>query len=165
MGLIVEDGTGLADAESYTSVAFADDYHSKRGNTAWAALDTAAKEAALRKASDYLGLHYGTRWKGEKSYERQALDWPRYGARVDQFDVGYDDVPGPVQQATASLALRSTTTDLVPDITQEVKREKVDVIEVEYQDHSSAQVRFREVDGLLRRYLTSGGGQVPILLG
>ena len=43
MSLIVEDGTGLAGAESYVSVTDADTYHDKRGNTAWATLTTAQK--------------------------------------------------------------------------------------------------------------------------
>ena len=78
MSLIVEDGTGRADAESYASVSVADAYHTARGNTAWAALATTAlKEAALRKATDYLGQTYGLRWKGYRMTTTQALDWPR----------------------------------------------------------------------------------------
>lgn len=165
MTLVVEDGTAKADADSYCTVAFADSYHSDRGNAAWADLSDAEKEQALRKATDYLMLEYGTRWKGARQYERQALDWPRWGARVDGFDVGHDDVPKDVQKATASLALRASSGDIAPDITQQVKREKVDVVEVEYQDHSSAEVQFREIDGLLRKYLQGGANAVPILIG
>ena len=52
MSLVVEDGTGKADAESYISVADADTYHSNRGNTDWAALTTTEKEQLLRGATD-----------------------------------------------------------------------------------------------------------------
>ena len=38
MALIVEDGTGLANAESYVSVADATTYHTNYGNTAWTAI-------------------------------------------------------------------------------------------------------------------------------
>lgn len=54
MALIVEDGTGLADAESYLSVADADTYHADRNNEAWQDYSTAEKEAALRKATQYI---------------------------------------------------------------------------------------------------------------
>lgn len=39
MSLIVEDGTGLPDAESYASVAFADAYFTARNNSAWTGTD------------------------------------------------------------------------------------------------------------------------------
>ena len=53
MTLVIEDGTGKSNAESYISVADADTYHSNRGNTDWAALTTAEKERLLRIATDY----------------------------------------------------------------------------------------------------------------
>ena len=53
MALIVEDGSGLSGANSYASTAQADTYASDRGLTAWTG-DTATKEAALIRATDYL---------------------------------------------------------------------------------------------------------------
>ena len=54
MALTPETGAGLADADSYCSQADADAYHDDRGNGAWALLDSDAKDAALRKATDYM---------------------------------------------------------------------------------------------------------------
>ena len=79
MSLICEDGSGKSDSESYISVADASSYHTARGNTAWAALATdALREAALRRATDYMRQAYRSRWQGYKVNEDQALDWPRY---------------------------------------------------------------------------------------
>src|SRR5690606_27756416 len=77
MALIVEDGTGLPNAEAYISVADADSYFAKRGNSAWAALTVDAKEVALRLGADYMAAVYGPRWCGERLTDTQALDWPR----------------------------------------------------------------------------------------
>ena len=52
--MIPEDGTGLASANAYVSIEFADEYFSARKNEAWAGLDSAAKEAAIIKATDYI---------------------------------------------------------------------------------------------------------------
>ena len=41
----VEDGTGIADADSYVAVEFADDYFSARGVSAWADLEAEANSA------------------------------------------------------------------------------------------------------------------------
>ncbi len=163
MALVTEDGSGKADAESFASVEFADQYHSARGNASWDGLTDPQKEAALRKATDYIGQQYGERWKGERASSTQALDWPRYCVMVDGFEVGADTVPNDVQKATASLALRSVTAPLSEDITQAVKREKIGTLEVEYQDYSSPVVRYREIDGQLRKYLSGGSGSIRVV--
>ena len=56
MAFVTEDGTGLAEANSYVSVAEADAYHADRGNAAWIGEDS-AKQSALIKATDYLENH------------------------------------------------------------------------------------------------------------
>ena len=90
MALIVEDGTGLQNSESYISVSSADDYHAKRGNTAWAALDAAAKEAFLRRGTEYIDTVYT--FKGHRLKHDQALAWPR----------NVEGVPVAVQRAGAT---------------------------------------------------------------
>ena len=76
MSLIVEDGTGKVDAESYQSVSAADTYFSNVGNSLWTG-STAVKEAALRKATIYLDSTY--QWQGSIFSLEQSLNWPRLG--------------------------------------------------------------------------------------
>lgn len=171
MALIVEDGTGRSDAESYTSVAEADTYFSKRANAAWAALTTENKEAALRKATDYLGQVYRLRWKGTRVNGTQALDWPR--AFVERDDYQYqglngstyiggffyfpsDEMPVEIRNACAELAFKSTSAELAPDIARETKREKVGPLEVEYNEYSVPYTRYRAIENLLATFLMAG---------
>lgn len=164
MTIIVEDGTGKADAESYISVAEADAYHAKRLNTAWADFDTATKESLLIKATEYMVSTYRGMWYGYTVKAEQALDWPRY--EVPDGRAGYIDsdiVPTEVKKACAELALKANAADLAPDLEQAVKREKVDSIEVEYESSSSQSPRYQAVFSMVSRYLRSAGFAVPLV--
>ena len=168
MSIIIEDGTGKSDAESFISVADASTYFTARGVTTWDALDTGEetvnREAALRKATDYLTAVYRDRWEGVRYTETQALDWPRAGVVRDSWAVDTDEVPIEVQNAEAELALKSASDDLLADQTQGVVKEKVGVIEVEYSEHSPARVRYSFIDAMLRPYLNSVAGcNVPLV--
>ncbi len=165
MALITEEGTARSDAESFATVAFADTYHSNRANTAWAALTTALKEAALRKATDHMGQEYARRWLGHRTTSTQALEWPRQWVPLpsDPFGNYYAStvIPVPVQSACAELALRASAGELTEDTGQEIKREKIGQIETEYQDHSRAGTRYPAVDRLLAP-LMGGSFGVPL---
>jgi hypothetical protein len=163
MAIIVEDGTGKANAESYATVAFADQYHSDRGNAAWAALTVAVKEAALRNATGYMLQNYRPRWQSFRVTAAQALDWPRAWVRMPDAPYGYGSfaafvannvVPNEVQWACVELALIASTADLNPTLSQATLEEKVAEIAVKY-DHTSPQYkRYRKVDMFLTPYLT-----------
>ena len=75
MALVVEDGTGKADAESFVTVAAFKAYCDARAITYGT---DAAIEALLRKATDYLGQRYGQLLSGFRVRTTQALDFPRY---------------------------------------------------------------------------------------
>ena len=159
MTLIVEDGSGKSDSESYISVSDASNYHTVRGNTAWAALTTdALREAALRRATDYMRQAYRSRWQGYKVNEDQALDWPRYDVEVEGYAVDSDIVPTEVKNACAELALRASAADLNPDLTQGVLSEQVGSIQVTYDKASPQFTRYRAIDAILSPYLKAGGG-------
>jgi len=162
MTLIVEDGTGRTDAESLISVAEADAYHAKRGNTSWANLSTPEKERHLRRADDYLKQAYGLRWKGYKVALEQACDWPRIGVEVtNSYEyVHFETVPTPVKNAAAELAYRSVSGALNPDQSQRVVRERVGPMEVEYDPYSPSKVALSAVDQYLLPYLREGASRV-----
>lgn len=160
--LIVEDGTGLANAESYVSVADADARHAALGNTSWTGAD-AVKEAALRRATEFLEQSYRNRWKGTRRSREQALSWPRYGASVDGYDVSSTVVPVEVANACADLALRSLADDLNPDTPRAVIREKVGPLETEYDPNSPQGTRYRSVDMALSAFLKGSGAMVSLV--
>ena len=75
MVLIVDDGTGLATAESYIDVVFFRAYHIDRGNSiSIANIDI---ERNLRLATEYMDLRWGPGAPGDFIDEDQALVWPR----------------------------------------------------------------------------------------
>lgn len=166
MAIIVEDGTGMATAESLCSVATATTYHAARGNAAWAALasDT-VREQCLRKAADYLEQVYRLRWAGVRKVSTQALSWPRYN--VPMLDVVISQyypstsVPTIVVNACAELALKASTGALAPDITRLKKRVKIDVIETEYVDGTSPYTKYRAIDNMLEPFF-SGSSSMNI---
>lgn len=155
MAFVVEDGSGKADANSYSSVADADAYFSLRGNSAWAALNTAAKEAALVLATDYIEATYRSAWLGYRISATQALSWPRSSVEIDGFIVPANVVPAAVANACIELAVRASAESLIVDLGQQVVREKVDVLEVEYSKNSDATKRYPVASRLLNPYLLS----------
>ena len=160
MAFVPETGAGLSNSNSYASVAQADSYYADRGNAEWAALTTTEKQQALIKGTDFLEATYRSSWKGYRVTSTQALSWPRAEVVADTFPIPANIVPLPVVYACAELALRSTTAELLADQGQTVKREKVDVLEVEYQDYSDPTERYPAVNRILLPFLlsSSGGG-------
>lgn len=163
MALIVESGEGLANAESYISVADADARHTAFGNSAWTGSD-AVKEAALRRATAYMMQAYRGRWKGTRLMRAQALDWPRHGAVVDGFDWPSNAVPEEVANACADLAIKALAGDLNADQNgRAVIREKVGPLETEYAEYGSTAAQYRAVDMALSALLTGGGANVRLV--
>lgn len=105
MALVVEDGTGKADANSYVSRTDADTLLSFHASQAkWAALSDADKEAALQRATEYLDLKF--RWYGQALYQIQALQWPRtkyFDAKGFERTAGL--IPTELEKAAAYLAI------------------------------------------------------------
>ena len=112
--LVVEDGTGKDDANSYSSIADADTYANERqvgAFIAWKDADESNKVAALIIATQYVDLRW--RYVGSISVEDagagdpQALKWPRGPAvDADGIDVS-DEVASQIIDATVEYAARA----------------------------------------------------------
>ena len=160
MVLIVEDGSIVAGADSYVSVADTDTYNTSYvGGSLWIAAIEAAKEIALRQATQYLDVTYYDLWLGERVDDTQALSWPRSGVYYsDGVAVGADEIPEPLKKATMELAIKANASpnSLFTDVSagaSGVKREKVKAGPVEadttYNGSSSTQTRYTIVDNLI----------------
>lgn len=138
----VEDGTGLAGANSYVSVAYADDYLVIKPHTApWLSLSSTEKEKYLMLATRTLDNR--ATYRGSKAVEDSGLRWPRVGAvDCDGLTQPYDAVPDAIQHATVELAYHFVFHDIDPSIpistSGEIKKIKADVIEIEYVDGSQS---------------------------
>jgi hypothetical protein len=100
---------------------------------------------------------YRARWRGTRLLREQALDWPRYGAHVDGYDLDSNYVPDDIANACADLALKALSETLNADLTRGVIREKVGPLEKEYDAHSPQSVRYPAIDQALAPYLAGGG--------
>ena len=138
--------------DSYVTVAEADAYHAIRPSAnAWAALTEPEKEQRLVAASDYLDSQYI--FNGKKTDENQPREFPRNGS---------NEIPTAIKKAVFELALQDSLTS---NASAEVKREKVDVLEVEYFQSDDGAIRFGYIDGLLRPFLLKSKRMGAILVG
>ena len=181
MTLNVEDGTGMANADSYVSVADCSAYHVSRGNQAWAAGAVVDQEAAIRRATFWVDPTYRNRFPGYQTQGRaQALEWPRTGAYVVVPDNGRSDalyfgnrrdyfylngvyyvpantVPQEVITATCEAALRELVSPgvLSPDQTRDdlVTSFQVGPVKLTYGGGSPDNTIFQKIDLVLRSLL------------
>lgn len=152
MALIVEDGTGLASADAYISLADANTYWTDRGNSTWDAAADADKEEAIRRATEYLDSTF--EWVGVRVSQTQGLDWPRYDViDKDGYGIDSDAIPNKLAQATARLAVNALSGDLLPVLdagSVKSTRSKVGDLEKEtvYQDGGAP--RYQSYDFVTR---------------
>lgn len=140
---VVEDGTVVANATSYVTLAFADDYLSVKPaatTTTWDALADADKEDFLMWATRLLDQR--TIWSGVKYDSDSALQWPRAGVYDrDGLPVATDEIPLQVQQATVEVAFHLVTENVDPSAPGSaaaggVKSQKLGPLEIVYQDNA-----------------------------
>jgi len=144
MSLVIESGVGLSNAQSYVDTTFVNAYFLLRGIT------FTSTDANIINAMDYFEATFSQSWKGEKLLSTQALSFPRL---ID----GVNTYPVQVKNAICELAYKASTATLLPDGNQAVKREKVDVIEVEYQDFTSATTNYSLVNAMILPWLNGSG--------
>lgn len=136
MALTVETGLGLADAESYVSVAEFKAYAALVGYdyTTPAYTDTQI-EQALRRATIWLDARYRSAFQGEWTVSTQALEWPRAGVVYRREGVDAYSIPDKLKNALCEAAWReladhgTLSTDQSGD---QIKRDRVGDTETEF---------------------------------
>ena len=141
MAITVQTNDGLSTANSYVSVTDFDAYTMARGIAI-----TGNPEQLLLSAMDVLE---SKQYKSEPLNDAQSTLFPRMGVAI----------PRAIRQAQLMLAVAADTNDLLSATTEQVaKREKVDVIEVEYfesKDAVNGSPLLTLVNELLAPYLAS----------
>ncbi|QLG93524.1 hypothetical protein HZF02_16855 [Pseudomonas yamanorum] len=130
MTLIIEDGTGKLDAESYASAEDLTRYAVKFGVVIPA--DAPAQEALLRRAA--LAMD-GLTWKGRKTNSEQGLSWPRREVLLDHEIKPDNYLPARIQYGQMALAAEIHQDDIDPVEKRQgaVIRERVEgAVDVEY---------------------------------
>jgi hypothetical protein len=153
MALIIEDGTGVVNANSYVTEEEATAFLELRGRDDWPA-DEAEQRKFLVRAADYLNTFYG--W-GLPMRDDQTMAIPT---------LSLDYVPQQVKTAQVLLAYEASKGELAdsaiagPSVTKE--RKKLDGVgekEFEYADDAPlGGRRFPAVDALLAGIVVSSAG-------
>ena len=121
----------------YGTITGADTYHEARGHTTWTGTET-AKKAAMLRGSEYIDQAFRASFPGYPTELRDQLrEWPRaWAVDIEGSSIGSTTVPNEVIYASYEAGLRELVSagSLLPDYTptDQKKRVKVDVIEVEY---------------------------------
>jgi hypothetical protein len=153
MAIVVEDGTIVAGANSYTDAAALNAYLDVRGLQL--SFQNGDEEALLHQAMDYIETRD---FIGNKLTKAQSTQWPRSGVSVDGFPVEEDEIPSDLSLAQIETAIAiDNGTDPLANIERETKREKVGDVEVEYMDKAKDSVELTAIDARLDKLLVRGG--------
>ena len=137
VALVVEDGTGLPTANSFLTIAEADDILSVNPRSLWPLVSPTDKSNLLIWATRMIVER--TKWRGYKRYDNSGLPWPRervIGRETSLYNYGYLDnasVPFQVKEATAYLAeFLSQTDPTTVNSSSNIKEIEVDVVKLKF---------------------------------
>ena len=142
--IIVEDGSGMNNSESYVDESYVDAYFLKRGNTEWDSITN--KESRIVLAMDFIENNYT--YLGTKLVSTQSLSFPR----VINGETVY---PIAIKNALCELALKANSGDLLQDTGKTTIREKLGPLETEYDPNQDDLTSYNYVNKLLAPYLVS----------
>lgn len=157
--LIIENGNGIVNANSYVDLDFALEYCTMKGYSDWANLSEDEQKIYLIRGTEFVDNYYT--WKGFRRYKNQALSFPR----EDLFDLDrykVDDIPTALKKACIEAAWLNTESGVdtlfsTSDENGNVKRQKVDSLEVEYfsqsESSSSSSVDYTSIYDILNKLL------------
>jgi hypothetical protein len=153
MAFVVEDGTGVQDANAYVDIPFIERYLMGERLARFMALTEAEKEAAIIAGSQLVDISY--EWLGSRKTLEQGLSFPREDVEFDGFTV--EGVPSPVKKATCEAIWLSLTEGNLfsTDNQREVVRERVEgAVDVSYANANEkgreTVTRYEILDKLLR---------------
>lgn len=152
MTLIVEDGSIVANANSYVTTDELNTYATARGVT----IASGVREQWLVMAMDYLEQ---LSFKGIKYTQGQSLQWPRVNVTIDTYLVDSDEIPALLQNAQMQLAM-SFYAGYSPINVHEraIKSADVGSLRVEYMDNASTNNIDPKVTFFLNKLLDGGVG-------
>ncbi len=155
--LILENGSGVENANTYADLAFCNTYHANLGNDGWDGTDEEKKQAILRAMAWMETLS----WAGVKLDIDNALEWPREGVVTPNgYDFPEDSVPWQVQDAVCEGALVEIVAKnaLRPELSRggAIKSQRVEgAVSVEYFAGAPSGVKYTAINKLLLPYLKS----------
>lgn len=149
--LIVEDGSIVSGANTYVTVAeftqFCSDRNININNS------RGDESELLIQAMDYFEQQP---FKGIKFIETQPLQFPRSDFYLDGYLTDSDAIPQLVKDAQITIAISIMEhNDPLSTLDRAVKREQVDVLEIEYMDNAGPSVIIRSISNIMRKLVVS----------
>ena len=171
--LIVQEGKQpVPNANTYASLAAANQYHEDRGNAEWSGFSDEQKSIALVNATDFISSEF--KFRGRKLYGEADLARPQFlpFPRADLWDSAgrwIEDTPDGVVRACIELAVYAAKGTLYPHEAETLKptglvtevRKKIGPLDTTYKYASATQLRqtpkYKKIVRWLNAYTWSGG--------
>lgn len=161
INLIVENGNGQPDANSYCDLDFALEYCTMKGYSDWQKLSENEQKIYLIRGTEFVDNYY--EWKGFRRLKNQSMAFPR----VELYDTDHYEVEGIperlkkacVEAAWLNASSGTDTLFTTEDENGKIKRQKVDSLEVEYFEKSSSsstnssEIDYTSIYGILNKLL------------
>lgn len=131
--LIIEDGSGVENANTYISLANAEIYFESRANKAvWSGASDDDKNIALVDAARQMDMMFD--WFGSRATEDQGLRFPRFSIYdPDGWMYDSNEIPSELKDAQCEIALGVLAEDRTDDPDGiGIKRVKAGSVEVEF---------------------------------
>lgn len=182
--IVVETGAGLSNANSYASIADAENYMDSiltAQRAAWGAASLTDRTAVLLQATRTIDSLF--RFNGKKATASQALQWPRFGCPDPDSDTTDDNalaashvadgyfaeniLPKEIKEACCELARQMLTGDRLaaPDSFGIKRVDIFEAVEVEFDKGQTPSPLTPVVQAMLAKfgtYTMSGGGNVKL---
>ena len=158
--LIVEDGSGLPNANSYCDLDYALEYCTMKGYTSWQSLSENEQKVFIIRGTEFVDNFYN--WRGIRGKGSQSLSFPR----IDLYDDDHyliNGIPDKLKKACLEAAFLNSTSGAdtlftTKDENGAIKRQKVDSLEVEYfgqtqSESGSVSVDYTSIYDILNKLL------------
>ena len=148
ISFVVEDGTGLPNANSYCDLDYALEYCVSKGYTNWLTLTEDMQKIYIIRGTEFVDNFYN--WKGRRGSQSQSMAFPR----LDLFDEDHYEIRGVpdklkkacIEAAFLNSSSGSDTLFTTKDENGAIKRQKVDSLEVEYFSNQQNETNINAVD-------------------
>lgn len=156
MALTIENGTGVANANSYVTDAEYISYAAARGLTIGS--DSVTREIELIKSMDYL-FNQERVMRGSRTLDAQENIYPRKNVYIRNVLLANDAIPKELKNAQMEGGAAAKSFDLLINKKESnIEKSRLGQLEQSYFDGGSWEtVRIERVDNYLRPLLVSGG--------
>ena len=158
--LVVENGTGLPDANSYCDLDYAVEYCTMKGYTDWLKLSENQQKIFIIRGTEFVDNFYT--WKGIRHRQSQSMAFPRDDI-YDDDRYPVEGIPDKLKKACIEAAFLNASSSAntlfsTKDENGKVKKQKVDTLEVEYFNAeqsglSAADVDYKTIYDILNKLL------------